>query len=123
MRKVRLLLIVIVLTQVLAVKSVWAHFSSPSFRSPTFSHKGISHSDAPLASQRNNTAPFISRPNNNVAPLSKADQLRYRNADFKSRCLHLENKDPKLGTQNPDIPNMKLKFENPRLRSFNFNAE
>lgn len=113
----------IILIQTMLVKDAFAHFSTPSFQTATFSHKGISHSDAPLSTQAHNTPAFVSKGNPNLYTRDRADEFRYRNANFKSRCLHLENKDPNLGTQNLDIPNMRMKFENPTLRNLNFNAE
>lgn len=113
----------ITFTQAITITLAWAHFSAPRFQTPRFTNSPVTHSHGGgFQTQTNSSpAPFISRPN--IQPFTKADELRYRNADFTSRCLHLENADPKLGTQNPDIPNMKLKFENPQLRRFNFNAK
>lgn len=96
-----------------------AHFSTPSFRT-----NSISHSDAPLADSHagHASAPFVSRGNPNLYSTSKADELRYRNANFKSQDLGIENRNLKSGTHNDRFQNMKLKFEDPQLRGFDFNS-
>jgi hypothetical protein len=122
MRKLGVFITAIMLTQAITSTSAWAHFSTQRITASPIRVSPVTHTHDSLSQpSKAAPAPFISRPN--IQPFTKADELRYRNADFKSRCLHLENADPKAGTQNIDIPNMRLKFENPQLRRFNFNAE
>lgn len=110
------------LTAAFTLEAATSHFSTPSFKTPSFGHQGLAHSDAPLSTKSTTPVATSSRANPNLYKLDRADELRYRNANFKSRCLGLEYRSEKSGTQNDRFPNMMMKFENPRLRSLDFNS-